>query len=99
MRRSPHGSGGMRCALMIRSVMAEAAVVLSGTGGIWQVRTGAGEIVEASIRGKLKQEGALKLAVGDDIRIERGSDVTWTIEEILPRRSTLSRRSPQNRNK
>ena len=32
------------------------AVVLQGTGGIYQLRTVAGELLEASIRGRLKQE-------------------------------------------
>ena len=30
-------------------------VVLSGTGGVWRVRTGAGETIEASLRGRLKK--------------------------------------------
>ena len=29
-------------------------VVLSGTGGVWQVRTADGTVVEASLRGRLK---------------------------------------------
>ena len=31
-------------------------VVLKGTGGVWHVRTESGEIHEASLRGRLKQE-------------------------------------------
>jgi ribosome biogenesis GTPase len=76
----------------------ERGVVLSGTGGVWQVRTTEGATREASLRGRLKQEdaGILKLAVGDAVRLapdERGGD-GWTIVEILPRRSTLVRREP-----
>ncbi|MTV64483.1 hypothetical protein GM539_14200, partial [Streptococcus pneumoniae] len=41
------------------------AVVLSGTGGVWSVHTAAGETHEASMRGRLKQDGTAKLAVGD----------------------------------
>jgi ribosome biogenesis GTPase len=72
-------------------------VVLLGTGGVWRVRTESGEELDAALRGKLKQEttGALKLAVGDVVvieRDERGS--SWAIREILPRRSVLARRSP-----
>jgi ribosome biogenesis GTPase len=37
----------------------------------------------------------LKLAVGDDVRLERGErDDAWAIAEILPRRSRLARRAP-----
>lgn len=35
----------------------------------------------------------LKLAVGDDVRLDR-SDEAWSIAEILPRRSKLARRAP-----
>lgn len=40
-------------------------------------------------------ESALKLAVGDDVQLERGArDDAWTIRGILPRRSALARRAP-----
>ena len=76
---------------------AERGVVTSGTGGVWHVRTAAGEVREASLRGRLKQEGesVLKLAVGDEVMLEpdlRGG--AWAIAEILPRRSSLVRRAP-----
>ena len=70
-------------------------IVLSGTGGIWQVRTEAGETRDASLRGRLKLDEGMKLAVGDEVILEedeRGS--AWTITEILPRRSRLARRAP-----
>jgi ribosome biogenesis GTPase / thiamine phosphate phosphatase len=89
-------------------------VVLQGTGGVWRVRTDAGETIDASLRGRLKKSNAgrrddgslrrdtvrsaaetLKLAVGDDVLLERsagGHD--WAIAEILPRRSALARRAP-----
>ncbi len=71
------------------------AVILQGTGGVYQVRTVDGEQHEASMRGRLKQEGHIKLAVGDDVRIERDErDGAWAITEIRPRRSTLSRKTP-----
>src|SRR5512146_2558812 len=40
-----------------RGVSAEApitGVVLGGTGGVWRVRTAAGETVDATLRGRLK---------------------------------------------
>ncbi len=75
----------------------EKAIVLQGTGGVWQVRTEGGETRSVSMRGRLKKEtsDAIKLAVGDDVvlaRDERNSD--WVITEIRERRSKLARRAP-----
>jgi ribosome biogenesis GTPase / thiamine phosphate phosphatase len=72
-------------------------VVLKGTGGVWHVRAESGEIHEASLRGRLKQErdDGRKLAVGDLVVLEideRGNH--WAIADILPRRSQLARRAP-----
>jgi len=70
-------------------------VVMNGTGGIWTVRTTDGTQHQATMRGRLKQEGADKIAVGDDVRLEeedRGG--SWVIAEIYPRRSRLARRAP-----
>ncbi|HEY6220115.1 MAG TPA: ribosome small subunit-dependent GTPase A [Gemmatimonadaceae bacterium] len=75
---------------------ARAGVVLSGTGGIWRVQLAPGEVVDASLRGRLKQDRneQLKLAVGDEVEVEPGSHADWSIREIRPRRSRLARRSP-----
>jgi len=75
----------------------ERAIVLQGTGGVWQVRTDGGETRSVSMRGRLKKEtgDAIKLAVGDDVllgRDERNSE--WVITGIEPRRSKLARRAP-----
>ena len=89
-------------------------VVIGGTGGVWRVRTNDGQIIDASLRGRLKKsdagrrddgslrrdtvraaESTLKLAVGDDVQLERGArGDAWAIGEILPRRSVLARRAP-----
>lgn len=79
------------------SSSAQRGVVLSGTGGNWQVRTDDAVLVEASLRGRLKRDEGerLKLAVGDIVLVEpdaRGD--SWVICEILPRRSQLARRAP-----
>ncbi|MGE5102001.1 MAG: ribosome small subunit-dependent GTPase A [Deltaproteobacteria bacterium] len=94
--------------------MAIPGVVLSGTGGIWRIRTEAGQTVDASMRGRLKKSNSgrradgslrrdtvssaaetLKLAVGDDVVLERATaNDEWAISEIRPRRSKLARRSP-----
>jgi ribosome biogenesis GTPase len=77
----------------------EQGVVLHGTGGVWRVRTESGIEHDASLRGRLKQEGivdpALKLAVGDRVTIEPADPgPAWAISEIHERSSSLSRRSP-----
>ena len=71
-------------------------VVLGGTGGVWAVLAADGTKYDASLRGRLKQEGvAIKLAVGDDVTIERDErDGVWAITAIHPRRSVLARRAP-----
>ena len=70
-------------------------IVLRGTGGVWQVRTEEGETLSVALRGRLKKVDAEKLAVGDDVVIERGErDDASAIAEILPRRSKLARRAP-----
>lgn len=74
---------------------AERGVVLRGTGGVWHVRTERGEELEVALRGRLKQDDATKLAVGDEVRVERDErGHSWAIIEILPRRSRLARREP-----
>ena len=77
-------------------------VVLSGTGGVWQVRTDAGRTLEASLRGRLKTRERRdddtgeqqKLAVGDMVRVEEVEGGAWAICEIMRRRSQLARRAP-----
>ena len=79
------------------SGITERAIVLEGTGGLWQVRTEGGETRSVSLRGRLKKESgdAIKLAVGDDVLLERDErDSTWAITGIEPRRSKLARRAP-----
>lgn len=74
--------------------------VLSGTGGVWQVRTDTGIIRDASLRGRLKliSDSGVKLSVGDNVKLlegERGDG--WMISEIMPRTSQLARREPGGR--
>ena len=77
--------------------MTERAIVLQGTGGVWQVRTEGGETRSVPMRGRLKKESgnAIKLAVGDNVVLGRDArDSSWAITEILERRSKLARRAP-----
>lgn len=84
-------------------------VVLSGTGGAYQVLITGGETVESSLRGRLKkdapkqsgrsdgsgEERPLKLAVGDRVTLERDdSEKGWSITLIHPRTGKLARRAP-----
>ena len=70
-------------------------VVLRGTGGVWHIRGEHGETHESSLPGRLKTSTSMKLAVGDEVRMERDArDRAWTVAEILPRRSCLARRAP-----
>ncbi len=69
--------------------------VLSGTGGVWHVRTRDGELREASLRGRLKKATATKIAVGDEVEVEQDlPSGAWAISAIHPRRSKLARREP-----
>ena len=70
--------------------------MLNGTGGVWVVRTVDGATLDASLRGRLKQESAaMKLAVGDEVTVARDdAESAWAISEIHPRRAVLARRSP-----
>jgi ribosome biogenesis GTPase len=83
--------------------------VLSGTGGVWRVILEGGDVVEASMRGRLKRaedrgraaredERTLKLAVGDRVAVESRPDadgaILHMIAAIAPRRSQLARRAP-----
>ena len=74
-------------------------VVLSGTGGVWRVRSSDGTERDASLRGRLKQEDKFeKLVVGDEVDFEedtRGD--AWSITRIHPRRTRLARRAPGGR--
>jgi ribosome biogenesis GTPase len=70
-------------------------IVLSGAGGQWRVRTERGDEAVATLRGKVKHEAGLKLAVGDLVHLEGdGRDPGLTITAILPRTSQLARRNP-----
>jgi ribosome biogenesis GTPase len=87
-----HARGERR---VVTSPQRTQGVVLRGTGGVWQVRMETGEICAASLRGRLKQSEHEKLAVGDDVIVERDERAdAWAIVEMLPRRSKLARRAP-----
>ena len=59
-------------------------VVLHGTGGAWHVHCEDGSTVVAALRGRVKHESGIKLAVGDEVTVRRDEGSDWTIAEILP---------------
>lgn len=70
-------------------------VVLHGTGGAWHVHCEDGTTEVAALRGRVKHESGVKLAVGDDVMIGRDTEGGgWAITEVLHRRSRLARKEP-----
>ncbi len=65
---------------------------MSRAGGRYRVDCG-GEVVEASLRGRMKR-GRVRVLVGDEVTLAYQEDGAATIEDIGPRRSLLRRRAP-----
>lgn len=62
-------------------------------GGVYTVAIESGEILEASLRGRLKlekREGD-QVVIGDRVRVELIDERTHVIEEVLPRETTITR--------
>jgi ribosome biogenesis GTPase len=81
-------------------VSAERGIVVSGTGGVWQVRTPDGTQCDAALAGRLKQESKqqTKLSVGDHVTVEREArGEGFRIIGIEPRGNVLARREPGGR--
>lgn len=71
--------------------------VLRGVGGIYHVEVER-EVIECSLRGRLKRKRALgRVAVGDEVGVEVADDGGCVIIEVCPRSSRLSRRSADGR--
>lgn len=69
--------------------------VLAAAGGVYDVELASGEVVPASLRGRIKREARTgdKVVAGDLVEIARdGSGAT--IESVQPRHSELARRAP-----
>ena len=69
--------------------------VLSAAGGVYDVELDGGEVVAASLRGRLKLEQRTgdKVVAGDLVEIARDGDDA-TIEAVQARRTELARRAP-----
>jgi len=71
--------------------------VLRSVGGIYDVEVD-GETVECTVRGRLKREkGIGRVAVGDEVKLEKMPDGGHVISAVLPRSARLSRRSADGR--
>ncbi len=71
------------------------ATVVRSTGSWYEVRTDSGETIKARIRGRLRLGGSRStnpVVVGDRVECSGEGDEVW-IEEILPRRNYIIRRS------
>jgi ribosome biogenesis GTPase len=71
-------------------------IVLSRAGGRYRVWCD-GEVITASLRGRVKHAGHEGVLVGDQVELVLHPDGSATIEAIRPRRSLLRRREPGKR--
>jgi ribosome biogenesis GTPase / thiamine phosphate phosphatase len=79
--------------------LSRAGTVLRAQGGVYLVSTPDDGLLECTLRGRLKrvERTGERVVAGDRVRIERsmaGAEEQWTIEEVEPRSSALTRRSP-----
>jgi ribosome biogenesis GTPase len=74
-------------------------IVYGSEGGVYTVRVPSGEMVDASLRGRLKREARTggKVVIGDRVEVVTKPDGTSTIEEVAPRESQVVRRGPGGR--
>jgi ribosome biogenesis GTPase / thiamine phosphate phosphatase len=72
------------------------AIVLSASGGVYDVELEDGTVMEASLRGRLKlvQRTGDGVVAGDRVTLAQQSDGSFTIEAVAPRSSELARRAP-----
>ena len=72
--------------------------VFAAGGGLYEVRLASGDLVEAALRGRLKQERRTgdRVVIGDQVTVVRSGDL-WTVESVAPRDSELVRRGAGGR--
>ena len=68
--------------------------VHASEGGVYQIALEGGEVVEASLRGRLKRQVRTgdKVVIGDEVEVHRDEDGSATIEVVAPRRTQVVRR-------
>ncbi|HUH13037.1 MAG TPA: ribosome small subunit-dependent GTPase A [Longimicrobiales bacterium] len=74
-------------------------LVLQARGGVYEVEVADGRVLEASLRGRLKQEVRTgdRVVAGDRVRLALQEDGGATIEKVEERSSELARRDPRTR--
>ena len=74
-------------------------IVFGSLGGVYQIRDHSGRFLDASLRGRLKQEARTgdKVVIGDRVEVIIKKDGTSTIESVEPRDSQVTRRGPGGR--
>ncbi len=82
---------------MMASVGLARGRVLRSVGGVYQVEV-EGTTIECALRGRTKRvRGLGRVAVGDQVEVERLADGSCAIVGVLPRSARLSRRSSSGR--
>jgi ribosome biogenesis GTPase len=76
--------------------MLREATVLAIVGGRYRLYD-AGEVFEASLRGRFKQASDKRVLVGDRVVVDVQDDGVATIEDVQSRHSVLKRRTPGKR--
>ena len=68
-------------------------MVRRARGGVYTVALESGEIIDASLRGRLKLEERTweQVVIGDRVRVEAIGDGAHVIEEVLPRETAITR--------
>lgn len=70
--------------------------LLEAVGGIYRVQvaqTGGFEVLEASLRGRLRHgtDPSFRAVPGDEVSLVQDASLAWTVEGVIPRRSELVR--------
>ncbi|MEX0935950.1 MAG: ribosome small subunit-dependent GTPase A [Gemmatimonadota bacterium] len=91
---TPPGSSGPAGALAVHR-----GTVLESVGGVYRVALDEGGEVDASLRGRVKQEPRTgdRVVPGDRVGIDEAHDGGHTIEVVLPRENELVRGGPAGR--
>jgi ribosome biogenesis GTPase len=70
-------------------------VVRATGGGVYAIALEGGQLVEASLRGRVKRQVRTgdRVVVGDRVEVTEAESGGWTVEEVHPRRTQVVRRS------
>jgi ribosome biogenesis GTPase len=73
--------------------------VIGTEGGVYRIRLESGEVVEASLRGRLKQQARFgdKIVIGDSVTVRLDREDGATVEQVGSRKSQVVRRGPGGR--